>query len=268
MASKGSLQVGVLISDSVQLLDLACVDLLSMTTPEYLTACGLPSAMVGLGKPCNFYWIGTSAGGTLQECTANIAIRVTHSIEDEVVAPGKLDLLIIPGPDPRNIPSDEVKQFVREHNEAKTTIFAICTGVLLSGHCGILKGKHVTGPRALIPDLRKKFPEASTWDDTVRVVHDGNLWTSGMSYSCHHGGLFPSGTGLTCLPDKGGITNGNDLVATYLKKTYPDPLAQTVCAMAEVGDRPVEYEIGPTRSLLFFVWQFLKAFPASWLGRK
>ncbi|KAL1968024.1 hypothetical protein VTN77DRAFT_2153 [Rasamsonia byssochlamydoides] len=244
MASKKPLQVGVLVADSVQLLDMACVDLLNMATPEYLTAAGLPSPMVELGRPCDFYYISTSGSGTLQESTANIAIRITHSIEDEVVAPGKLDVLIIPGPDPRNTPSEEVQKFVREHNEAKTTIFAICTGVLLSGHCGILKGKHVTGPRALIPSLRKKFPEAAKWDDTTRVVHDGNLWTSG------------------------GVTNGNDLIATYLKETYPGPVAQTVCAMAEVGDRPLKYKTGPTRSFLFFVWQFLKAFPASWFQRK
>ncbi|KAL1981235.1 hypothetical protein VTN96DRAFT_2948 [Rasamsonia emersonii] len=92
-------------------------------------------------------------------------------------------------------------------------------GCLYLGHCGILKGKHVTGPRAMIASLRKKFPEAK-WDDTTRVVHDGNLWTSG------------------------GVTNGNDLIATYIKETYPAPLAQTVCAVAEIGDKPLKYEIG------------------------
>lgn len=48
------------------------------------------------------------------------------------MAPGKLDILVIPGPDPRNTPSKEAQRFVRGHNDVKTTIFAICTGVLVS----------------------------------------------------------------------------------------------------------------------------------------
>jgi hypothetical protein len=39
----------------------------------------------------------------------------------------------------------------------------------------------------------------------------------------------------------GGITNGIDLVAAYLKATFPTPVAEIVCSMAEVGDRPLKY---------------------------
>jgi transcriptional regulator GlxA family with amidase domain len=42
-----------------------------------------------------------------------------------------------------------------------------------------LEGRKATGPRMLIPELKKKFPEA-TWEDK-RWVSDGNLWNSGTS---------------------------------------------------------------------------------------
>jgi hypothetical protein len=60
----------------------------------------------------------------------------------------------------------------------------------------------------------------------------------------------------------GGITNGNDLVAAYLRATYPSSVAETVCTMAEVGDRPMEFDVGLKRSMLYIVWQVLKALPS------
>jgi transcriptional regulator GlxA family with amidase domain len=261
MTSKKPLQVGILLTDPVQLLDMACVDMLAMGTPEYLSSTGMPKNVISLGKPCDFYWIGLPKGEKLQDTTAVVKVQTTHTIEDEAVAPGSLDILVIPGPDPKNEPSGEVRKFVREHNEVKTTMFIICTGAFVAAYSGIYEKKHVSGPRALIPDLKKKFPGV-VWDDSLRVVRDGHLWTSGMfsslaSWIANYSRLL-----------SGGITNGNDLVAAYIRETYPGPVAEIVCAMADVGDRSLKYDTAPTRDLLFFLWQFLKASPMSWFRRK
>ena len=50
------------------------------------------------------------------------------------------------------------------------------------GQSGILTGKSASGPRALIPDLKKKFPTVK-WVADKRWVTDGNIWTSGMHLS-------------------------------------------------------------------------------------
>lgn len=81
------------------------------------------------------------------------------------------------------MPAEEVCEFVRGHFALGTTILSICTGSFVVGYAGICKGKHVTGPRGLIPVLKQKFPDVGKWDDGVRFVRDGNLWTNGMSSS-------------------------------------------------------------------------------------
>jgi putative intracellular protease/amidase len=182
MTSTKPLKVGVLLTEPVQLMDMACVDLLAMATPEYLAICGMPNQVVTLGRPCYFYWIGLPEGDKWQDTTATVRVQTMYTIEDADVAPGNLDILMIPGPDPRNEPPEEVREFVRQHNDVKTTMFVICTGAFIAAHSGIYERKHVSGPRALIPDLRKKFPDA-VWDDSLRVVRDGHLWTSGKSPS-------------------------------------------------------------------------------------
>lgn len=59
----------------------------------------------------------------------------------------------------------------------------------------------------------------------------------------------------------GGITNGNDLVAAYMRsgKHFPAPLAEIVCKMAEVGDRAQTYEQVQASFTIGFVWQLITA---------
>ena len=44
---------------------------------------------------------------------------------------------------------------------------------------------------------------------------------------------------------KGGITNGNDMVAAYLRqsKVFPRPVVELACSMADVGDRGEKYSV-------------------------
>lgn len=173
------LKVGVLLVDTVQLLDLACIDLLYMTTPAYLSACQLPQPLVSLGRPCEIHYIGKQGAGSLHTTTAGLSLILTKSLSDPSVAPGHLDALLIPGPEPAFVPDQADLDFVRAHHEKGTEILSVCTGAYVCGYAGIVDGKSVTGPRALVPSLKRKFP-AGKWDDRVRVVRDGRVWSSGL----------------------------------------------------------------------------------------
>jgi hypothetical protein len=71
------LQVGVLlISDLVQLLDLAPIDLLTTLQPEYLNACGLPEEIVALGVKSEIHYI-TEDGEKPVNMTSGVRIQPT-----------------------------------------------------------------------------------------------------------------------------------------------------------------------------------------------
>ena len=130
-------------------------------------------------------YIDKNGPDALHDTTANAAVRVDAAITDEICAPPKkggektLDILMIPGPDPFAYkPTDAINGFIRGRFESGTDVLAICTGMYAAGPAGILNGRRATGPRPLVPELKKKFPDA-VWEDK-RWTSDGNLWNSGM----------------------------------------------------------------------------------------
>ena len=171
------LRIGVLLAGPVQLLDASPIDLFGMLTKDYLKACQLPGFLVNLGLEVDIQYISETGRGEIVECTANAGLRVTNSVGDEANTPGKLDILMIPGPDPAFVASQKVLHFLSDHSKHGTTIMTVCTGIFVAGSSGILDGKRVTGPRALLSKLKDRFPKAS-WEDK-RWVADGNIWTSG-----------------------------------------------------------------------------------------
>ncbi|EAW09266.1 DJ-1/PfpI family protein [Aspergillus clavatus NRRL 1] len=231
------LRIGVLLVNTVQLLDLAAVDLFYMIDPSYLSACSLPKPLIDLGRPVQIHYIGKSGPNTHQDTTSNLSLQLTASLTDKAVQPHALDILLIPGPEPSTVPDDAYLDFVRAHHDAGTHVLSICTGILVVAHAGIANGKRATGPRMLVPMLRENFPDVAVWDASRRVVRDGNLWCSG------------------------GITNGHDLVAQYLRTIVAEPLVKTILAMADVPERSLSYESAVTTDNFFFLWQVLKALP-------
>ena len=108
------------------------------------------------------------------------------SISDEICAPPKkggektLDILLIPGPDPMTYkPTDELNDFIMGHSNSGADVLTVCTGAYPAGYSGVFNGRRATGPRELVPELKKKFPKV-TWEDK-RWTSDGNIWSSGMS---------------------------------------------------------------------------------------
>ncbi|MCJ1453486.1 hypothetical protein MMC28_003833 [Mycoblastus sanguinarius] len=226
-------RIAVLLLASAQLLDVSPIDLFSMLTHEYLTACRLPGPLVAGAIPSEIIYVSEAGSSSIVECTASAGLRVNASISDTIAAPGQTDILLIPGPDPSTIPGELVKAFIKAHAEKGTIVMTVCTGVFPAAYAGVLEGKRATGPRALLSDLKTKFP-GTKWEDK-RWVHDGNIWCSA------------------------GITNGLDMVAAYVRENWPGPTAEAVLAMADVGERGEQYGSSKAGENAWWLWQILRA---------
>jgi len=183
------LRIGVLIHAPVQLLDLSPIDLFSMLTPDYLQACTLPAPLVNLGIPVTIEYISSSTAFPpaspphLAHLTASAALRLTTHIAAPTVAPGALDIILIPGPDPRLAIPDAVGAWLRSHYDCgDVVLMSVCTGIFVLASSGVLEGEEATGPRALVGELRGKWGGVK-WIEGVRWVRSGGkggrVWTSG-----------------------------------------------------------------------------------------
>ncbi|KAM7206966.1 hypothetical protein V8F33_000065 [Rhypophila sp. PSN 637] len=226
--SRHKIRIGVFVPFGCQLLDLACVDVFGTMSYEYQSPLTdfIPKPIVNLAPSVDIYYIGSVHPGELIELTSAMNIRCTHHMSSPEVQPGKLDIVMIPGPDPSIAVTDEVKKWVAGHFAVPTTdILSICTGAFICGEAGILKGKKFCGPRAGQDVLQAKFGD------------QGVDW-------------------------QGGITNGNDLVAAYARHQthhFPGPLAEFGIMMTEVGDRPQQYTKSQASVTIGVVWQIIKA---------
>lgn len=55
----------------------------------------------------------------------------------------------------------------------------------------------------------------------------------------------------------GGITNGQDMVAAYIREKWPGPTTEAVLAAAD-GDRGAEYRTGQAAENVWWLWQIFR----------
>ncbi|KAF4996464.1 hypothetical protein FDECE_12437 [Fusarium decemcellulare] len=240
MASK-QLRIGVFIPSGAQFLDVATVDVLASMSKEYLGYLPMLPAHIGDMAPSTKITYITSP--TLfpdVPLTADLSIRATHTFEDQDVAPGQLDIVVVPGPAPTAEFEEGATKWLRDQfNTEGVDVLSVCTGILLCGAAGILKGKTASGPRGLQDVVLKRHPEVKLVGEKYRWVQDGNLWSN-----------------------LGGVTNGNDLMAAYARaspKHWPGPVAEMGAMLTDVGDRSQIYGEGKSRFVLGVAWQIIKA---------
>ncbi|KAL3962032.1 hypothetical protein ACCO45_003555 [Purpureocillium lilacinum] len=153
-----------------------------------------------------------------------MTIRATHSYGDAEVAPGKLDVVLVPGPDPMLAFDDEgALAWLRAQAGVEgVDVLSICTGLFVCGAAGIADGKRASGPRGLQGMLKERFAKIELVGDEYRWVRDGNFWSSG------------------------GVTNGNDLMAAYARASqrWPQPVVEIGLQLTEVEERGQFYEQG------------------------
>lgn len=57
--------------------------------------------LVALAPEIKISYVGARAAGSVMELTAGLKMQLTHHFTDEEVQPGKVDVVLVPGPDPR-----------------------------------------------------------------------------------------------------------------------------------------------------------------------
>ncbi|KAI1734232.1 class I glutamine amidotransferase-like protein [Xylaria scruposa] len=218
------IRIGVFIPADSQLLDAAGVDIFGSMSYEYLLAIQhlVPKAVVDSAPSVEIHYIGSVKAGETIPMTSNQSVVATNHYSDPEVAPGKLNIVYVPGPDPAaNFPESALEWLRQQGATEGVDILSVCTGIFLCGAAGLLKGKSVCGPRGMQEELKQKgFGPKSMRGHELRWIQDGNFWSSG------------------------GVTNGNDLVAAYARanpKYFPRPLVELICEQLDVGDRPQEY---------------------------
>lgn len=177
-----TIRIGVFIPHGAQTLDTACVDVLGVMSHEYLSAIPqLPAHVAALAPHVSVAYITTPTQGSDIPLTSGMTIRATHSYGDAEVAPGKLDVVLVPGPDPMLAFDDEgALAWLRAQAGVEgVDVLSICTGLFVCGAAGIADGKRASGPRGLQGMLKERFAKIELVGDEYRWVRDGNFWSSG-----------------------------------------------------------------------------------------
>lgn len=164
-------KIGVFLPAEVQLLDLACVDLFHMMSKEYLDSIPIiPKHVADMAPSVAIYYISCGEK-EMMSFTSNMTIRISHDIVHPDVQPGKLDILLVPGPNPTTPRDETAIEFLRGHANSKgTDILSVCTGIYLCGDAGLLEGRKASGPRGLQSDLKKRYPD-------VKLVGNNYRWS-------------------------------------------------------------------------------------------
>ncbi|EAQ93649.1 hypothetical protein CHGG_01884 [Chaetomium globosum CBS 148.51] len=181
--SRPTIRVGVFIPKECQLLDMACVDVFGTMSHEYFTILGdgVPSPIANLAPSVKIFYISTVQPNNPIPMTSAAHLCCTHHLSDPAVQPGKLDVVLVPGPDPATdwTKHPEATDWLAAHAaRAETDILSVCTGIYLCGAAGLLRGRKACGPRNLQGDLAKKFEGVQWVGEEMRWVKDGNLWSS------------------------------------------------------------------------------------------
>ncbi|KXJ88009.1 hypothetical protein Micbo1qcDRAFT_215360 [Microdochium bolleyi] len=245
-SDKATVHVGVFIPAEAQLLDFACIDIIGSMSASYMAGAAaiVPASVLALAPPVQFYYIGSVQPGSPIATTSSAHILCTHHYTDPAVAPGKLDIVVVPGPDPfaTDLEMDggaPARWLADQGASATTDVLSVCTGILWCGAAGLLKGKTVCGPRGMGQFIEEqKFGQKELVGHKVRWWQDGRFWSSG------------------------GITNGNDLIAAYCRATprlFPRPLVEIACEMTDVGDRAQQYSKSQTGFIATMVWNTFRA---------
>ncbi|KAK1769540.1 class I glutamine amidotransferase-like protein [Phialemonium atrogriseum] len=239
-SDRPTVRIGVFLPSGAQLLDTACVDLFDMMSHEYLSALEkLPRAAADIAPHVWIAYVGTVAAGGPIQLTGGMSVTCTHHLSDPEVGAGRLDVVLVPGPDPRLRWDGEVLGWLRGHaNRVRDTdILSVCTGIYICGEAGLLRGRRACGPRGLQKEIGERFEGVTLLGDELRWVSDGNLWSSG------------------------GVTNGNDLVAAYARESrhFPGPLVDIATKLADAGERPQKYGASQTGFRIGFAWALLRA---------
>lgn len=143
----------------------------------------LPDPTVVTSAPdVKISYIGARPAGDQVTLTANLTMRLTHHFADAEVRPGQLDVVLVPGPDPKE-PWDPaaLAWLAAQLASEGTDVLSVCTGIYICGEAGLLKGRTACGPQFMQADIKARFEGVELVGGERRWVRDGNFWSSGES---------------------------------------------------------------------------------------
>lgn len=192
--SARTVRIGVFVPYAVQLLDAACVDIFGSMSKQYLEQLGemTPASLRGRAPRVEILYIGNREAGEGHEplvaggpptikMTSDQRVVATHDFRDPDVAPGRLDVVLVPGPDPFvDFGPDALAWLAAQGASEGTDVLSVCTGIFLCGGAGLLRGRAAAGPRGFQDLIRSRgFGERELVGHRLRWVRDGNFWSAG-----------------------------------------------------------------------------------------
>jgi cyclohexyl-isocyanide hydratase len=151
--------------------------------------------------------LASSAGGDLEADGGLVFTKVRRLAEIE-----RCSLICVPGGFGTIEAMEDQELLTQLRRLAKTAryVTSVCTGALVLGAAGLLKGKHATSHWA----WREALPAFGAKPESARVVRDGNVITGG------------------------GVTAGIDFALTVVAEIAGDDYAQSVQLTIEYAPAP------------------------------
>lgn len=167
------LQVGILIFDSVEVLDFAGpFEVFSRTrlTP------GVESRRSDQSAPFRVFTVARTKDPVV--ATGGLTVVPHHGFED---CP-RIDLLVVPGGFGTRplLQDDEVLDWIRRTAAAARQVTSVCTGSLLLARAGLLEGRRATTHWASL-DLLDSLDAGVIVERQSRVVDDGVITSAGVA---------------------------------------------------------------------------------------
>lgn len=184
-----TIKVGFLIFENMQLLDFAA------PFDEFRSVAELDIALIGK---------------TLKPVTTTSGLRITPSHDINTLHP--LDVLCVPGGSGINqlLDDESVLDFIRQQAKSVRYLTSVCTGALVLGASGLLKGRKATTHWSAMAYLK----DFGAIPIQCRVVVDGNIVTAG------------------------GVTAGMDFGLTMIGELLGEKIAKTVQLQMQYDPEP------------------------------
>lgn len=184
-----TIKVGFLIFENMQLLDFAA------PFDEFSSVAELDVALIGK---------------TLKPVTTTSGLRITPSHDINTLHP--LDVLCVPGGSGINqlLDDESVLDFIRQQAKSVRYLTSVCTGALVLGASGLLKGRKATTHWSAMAYLK----DFGAIPIQCRVVVDGNIVTAG------------------------GVTAGMDFGLTMIGELLGEKIAKTVQLQMQYDPEP------------------------------
>jgi transcriptional regulator GlxA family with amidase domain len=155
-------------------------------------------------SPFEVYLIAEDAG--MIKSRAGMAVAAEYSLNNHP----PFDILVVPGGwgTRKEINNEKIISWIKKVAQKVELITAVCTGSMLLGKAGLLKGKHATTHWRSLQWMKDELPDTVV-EDAFHVVEDGNIITSA------------------------GISAGIDMALKVVQKYYGEEVARNTARYME-----------------------------------